>query len=108
MGNNICFESTLKIVMLSLDERGRYKCPLPVEKADFFTRKQMRQYEKMNANPYTHDDENGDDDDEKYDSNQVKLKSNANFDWSKNRKPKPIKKIPNVTKAKPKSKKALA
>ena len=54
-GNLIGFESSLKIVMLCLDEQRRYKCPIPTEKADFVTRKQIYRYQRNQQNPYAYE-----------------------------------------------------
>lgn len=58
-GHRISLESALKIVMLCCDEQRRYKLPLPVEKADFVTRKIIRRYQQQHANPYRYNNQYG-------------------------------------------------
>jgi len=54
-GNRVSHRSALTIVILCLDAQHRYKLPLPIEKADFITRKRIRQYETEHSNPHSFD-----------------------------------------------------
>eukprot|EP01084_Bolivina_argentea_P162208 282312_1 len=49
-GHMISLQTSLIIVMLCLDPR--YKLPIPTEKADFVTRKQIYRYQRQHPNPY--------------------------------------------------------
>ena len=82
-GNDISFESALKMVMLCLDPNGRYKLPLPTEKADFVTRKQIYRYQKQHINPYAYNNEHNRNAniDNKNDDNNGNKNDNKNYDY---------------------------